>query len=371
MAAVKSKSKRIFYFDALRVLAIFAVIACHAGGFFHHTAPSSLTYIFFQTNIWNWIVAEGAAMLKIGVALFLMLSGALSLGRDWDIKSFLKKRLPRIIKPFFFWGFIIGLGSIILILLYPSAMDFFELSSLSFQHILEFFYNIFLSETWMTIPYWFFWMILGTYLFMPVLNKWLKNADLKEAEYFLIIWAIVCVFTYTFETPLPIDLKYFTGPIGYVVLGYYLRHTKRKLLNNKYLALSLTIGMLVLLLISAYLSTTGLKLQSFDRYSILILLEVTGIFLLFKNWGKLGIKSKFLSNKEGIFRKSVASIAKYSYGFYLIHMVILWSFMKLFYKFMIPAILIPISIIFAIAISWLIMAVLNRVPYLNTVIGAK
>jgi hypothetical protein len=33
-----------------------------------------------------------------------MLSGALLLGRDWDIKGFLSKRIPRIVKPFVFWS---------------------------------------------------------------------------------------------------------------------------------------------------------------------------------------------------------------------------------------------------------------------------
>ena len=75
-------------------------------------------------------------------------------------------------------------------------------------------------------------MILGTYLIMPILNKWLLNADLKEAEYFLVIWAVTCIFWYTFHINLPINLNYFTGAIGAVVLGYYLRHTKRKMFNK-------------------------------------------------------------------------------------------------------------------------------------------
>ena len=45
---------------------------------------------------------------RFGVPLFLMLAGALSLGRDWDIKTFLGKRLPRIIEPFIFWGLILS-----------------------------------------------------------------------------------------------------------------------------------------------------------------------------------------------------------------------------------------------------------------------
>lgn len=46
-------------------------------------------------------------MFRFGVPLFLMLAGALSLGKNWTIKSFLKKRIPRIVPPFLFWGIIL------------------------------------------------------------------------------------------------------------------------------------------------------------------------------------------------------------------------------------------------------------------------
>lgn len=45
-----------------------------------------------------------------------MLSGALLLGRVWDIKSFLGKRIPRIVLPFVFWGLILTFLLILIVL---------------------------------------------------------------------------------------------------------------------------------------------------------------------------------------------------------------------------------------------------------------
>ena len=68
----------------------------------------------------------------------------------------------------------------------------------------------------------------------------------------------------------------------------------------------------------SYMFSTPSEFYVFERYSILFAFEVTGIFCIFKNFGQLNINWKFLSNPDSIFRKSVFSIAKYSYGIYLI-----------------------------------------------------
>ena len=91
------------------------------------------------------------------------------------------------------------------------------------ESILGTVYNTFLFKTPCFSPYWFFWMILGTYLIMPIFNKWLLHSDLKEVEYFLIIWVISTIFDYTLMKSCPVNLSYFTSPIGVVVLGYYFK----------------------------------------------------------------------------------------------------------------------------------------------------
>ena len=363
MTATSTKTKkRIFYFDALRALAIICVIVIHAFARNYNIIIAEIdpypTYKYIYTQIMgNWF--------RVGVDLFLMLSGALSLGRNWEIKDFLGKRIPRIVSPFLFWGIILSL----LMLACSYIFGFCLVKHYDLMSILNYIYNSFLAHNKGFSPYWFFWMILGTYLIMPVFNKWLLHADLKEAEYFLVFWLITCLFDNTLHTAFPIKLTYFTSPIGLVVLGYYLRHTKRKILNNPYFALLLiAVSCASMLIIAVHLSTPT-KFYTFSRYSLPVAIEVMGIFLLFKNFSKLPFSFGFAENPNGIFRKSVAALAKYSYGIYLIHAVIQYMLLKL------PIhgynLRVFIFLFATIIISVLVMSVLNRIPYVNQVIGAK
>ena len=126
-------------------------------------------------------------------------------------------------------------------------------------------------------------------------------------------------------------------------------------------------------MIGSFLLSGPDLVYKFDRYSIFSAIYVSGIFLLFRNYS--GIKlPKFLSNPNGIVKKSIFSLAKYSYGFYLIHQAIMDIFIKVLKYFDLFKGYFTLYFIIAlvtIAISWLLMAVLNRIPYVNRVIGAK
>ncbi len=366
---VKKKSKRIFYFDALRALAILSVII------FHTSLRTKGIVVGDYATIpsLNWFIGDFlTACMMIGVDVFLMLSGALSLGRDWEIRPFLQKRLVRICLPFLFWGFVLCMVMFAIQFFFPNVLH--VIPTLNLHDGISFLIGAYNASSFGFGPYWFFWMILGTYLIMPVFNKWLYHADLKEAEYFLVIWLITCIFDFTLLQEFPIKISYFSGPIGMVVLGYYLRHTKRKVFNNLYVAILLIIIGVSCLMIRSYLWSSPDVMYRFSRYSIYMAIEVTGVFLLFKNIDARGIKNKFLSNKNGVFKKSVFSLAKYSYGFYLLHqpiMDITIKFLKYFgmyhgYKFLVVFLFLS-----TLAFSWIIMAALDRVPYINQLIGSK
>ena len=366
----KKKSKRIFYFDALRAFAILSVIIFHVS---IRTQSLMIGDFGVHPGI-NWYIGAflGVSM-RTGVDVFLMLSGALSLGREWDIRSFLGKRLPRIVGPFIFWASVLSLLIVALHFIYPDIFHVIE--PMTNAKIFEYVKGAFMAESTMGFQtYWFFWMIIGTYLIMPIFNKWLLHADLKEAEYFLAIWLITCIFDFTINMEFPIKISYFSGPIGMVVLGYYLRHTKRKIFDNLYVPALLMIGGCAVLMFGSYLYTTPDELFTFSRYSIFMAIEVTGIFLLFRNIGKYNIHSRFLNNPNGLFRKGVLSLATYSYGIYLLHAPIM-DIIKRFaltagiFKEYLP--MVVFLFVLSLAIPWLIMAVLNRVPYVNRVIGAK
>lgn len=360
----KKKSKRIFYFDALRALAVISVILFHIFNYSKGMVVGDYPFT------WNWFFADiMGTVFRCGVDLFLMLSGALSLGRVWDIKSFLGKRLPRITLPFLFWGFVLSLFLAIISITNPDFMN--VLDSNNIMGFLNYLYNSYMANNSGFTPYWFFWMILGTYLIMPILNKWLYNAELTEAEYFLGIWLITCIFEYTFMVDFPVTLTYFTGPIGMVVLGYYLRHTEREVFNSPYTSfVIMAIGAILMLLISHMFSTAD-AFYVFERYNILMVIEVTGIFLFFKNFSKLNIHINFFDNPDGIYKKAIFSIAKYSYGIYLVHRVVLILLGRMFKDVVPYKPLILILFVGSLGISIAVLALLNRVPYVNQVIGAK
>ena len=364
--AVKPKSKRIFYFDALRAMAIIAVIVIHV--FSETMVLFKYGQLPFHSGGWLFEDVLGVCF-RFGVDLFLMLAGALSLGRDWDIKTFLGKRLPRIVIPFLFWGFVLSSLLLIFTVVFP---DFYWLHDqiaafLSPVGFLKTLYLFYMAKAICSAPYWFFWMILGTYLIMPIFNRWLLHSDLKEAEYFLVFWLITCVFSFTLNMEFPIKLTYFVSPIGLVVCGYYLRYTERKFLNNPYLALVVLIIVSAISTYIGYLRSDPTNISCFNRYSIFNTLIAISLFIIFKNFSKFNLKVKF-----NAFRKLLSSLAKYSYGIYLVHYPLIFMSGYVLPKASMPyGLLIVVSICIGLFGSMAILAILNRVPYVNGIIGAK
>ena len=70
---MKTKKERIFYYDVLRAFAIIAVIICHVDMFFGPL--TSQTQVIAQMTFHD--------IGRIGVPIFLMISGALLLNRDY------------------------------------------------------------------------------------------------------------------------------------------------------------------------------------------------------------------------------------------------------------------------------------------------
>ena len=354
-----TKKKRIFYFDALRALAIICVVMVHTV-----TINKYLIYNAYVGPTLSWIVSQIIYNpVRVGVLLFLMLSGALSLGREWEIKPFLSKRIPRIVYPFAFWNIIFIIIFIILSFVGIShVVDAFDIG-----YLLNFAKGAFMGEVYGFNANWFFWMILGTYLIMPIFNRWLLHSDLKEAEYFLVFWLITCVFSFTLNMEFPIKLTYFVSPIGLVVCGYYLRYTERKFLNNPYLALVVLIIVSAISTYIGYLRSDPTNISCFNRYSIFNTLIAISLFIIFKNFSKFNLKVKF-----NAFRKLLSSLAKYSYGIYLVHYPLIFMSGYVLPKASMPyGLLIVVSICIGLFGSMAILAILNRVPYVNGIIGAK
>lgn len=88
---------RNYAIDILRSLAIIAVILVHVSG----------AYVdkFMQLGAENWWFAHGInSAMRFCVPIFVMISGALLLGRDESYETFIKKRFLRVFFPYLIWN---------------------------------------------------------------------------------------------------------------------------------------------------------------------------------------------------------------------------------------------------------------------------
>ncbi|WP_458453960.1 acyltransferase [Methanobrevibacter sp.] len=324
---------RIFYYDLLRAIAIVAVIMCHVDPFFgnidsflNHTMHS----IFHDIGL-------------MGVPIFLMISGALLLNKDYQISDFLKRRFSRIFIPFLFW--------IIIILLVGYFYFNWDVNHL---------WNIFTGKKGII---WFFWMLVGIYLFLPVINSFVREYGLRGLEYFLAIYFFTVILKTFNHYPLfpTFDLNYFASFIGYPVMGYYLSNKDFKIADLKMCIIGLGI---FLAFLAAYVASgiyhinIGMHYQNFINVMMAV-----GFFIFIQYLDRL---DAFNAIKEGLWGKMIVSISICSYGMYYVHYIIL----RIIKQFDIHSNKYIIFILLLIVVSsWIVIYILSKIPYLKKVCG--
>lgn len=326
--------ERIFYYDLLRAFAIIAVIICHVDIFFGPLTTQG--QIIAQMTFHD--------IGRIGVPIFLMISGALLLNRDYpDLGQFLKKRFARIIYPFIFW--------IILIL---AQLHYYNYSS-------AFLWNVFIGEPSIT---WYFWTLIGIYLFIPVINSFIRDYGDKGIKYFLAIWFATMVLRTFNSYPLweNFDLSMFAGYIGYPILGYYLSNKKFNLSNAKtcllgFMTLLISLGVFVYL---DHIHSTSISLI---YENVPIIFMAIGLYIFIKYLNELNI---FDSIKNNFIGKAIISLSICSYGMYFSHVLVV-KFLS--YHNPKSTILFPAVFILIIFLSWLLPYILSKIPYLKIFSG--
>src|SRR3984885_4937243 len=94
-----AKAQNIDWISNLRLIALYAVVILHC------TSP--LLMGFGKVPMADWWEADFLnALVRFAVPVFVMITGALLLGREYEIGDFLKKRLTRVVIPFLFWSLV-------------------------------------------------------------------------------------------------------------------------------------------------------------------------------------------------------------------------------------------------------------------------
>ena len=330
---MKTKKERIFYYDFLRAFAIIAVLICHVDFFFGSldTPIKIISQMTFHD------------IGRIGVPIFLMISGALLLNRKYELGDFLKRRFARIIYPFIFWIILISAQ-----ILYLNG---------SYTKV----WNTFIGNPSIT---WYFWTLIGIYLFIPVINTFIEKYGLKGCEYFLAIWfATIILKTFSSYPLFPdFNLDYFAGYIGYPVLGYYLNNREFNLTDKKRCILGL-ITLILSLGVFVYLDYNNINYISLIYQNIPMVFMGAGMFVFIKYLDSI---TSFRHVKDNIIGKAIISISLCSYGMYFSHVIVL--------KFLAPFnpksnLLFPVMFALTVFLSWLLPYIISKIPYIKTFSG--
>lgn len=193
----------LFWADRLRNIATVLVIAIHVSGSVAQGNVEYDTLFWWAGNFWD-------SLGRPAVPLFVMLSGFLLLGKDYELDYFLKRRFSRVVVPALFWMAIY------------SYYNFMAKGSPA--SIAEAIRGI--VERPVHYHLWFIYLIIGLYLVYPILRPWVRGAKEQDYWYFFIAWtvgALIYKILWVFSgISIGIYFELFTNNCGYFVLGYYL-----------------------------------------------------------------------------------------------------------------------------------------------------
>ena len=293
------KTKRIFYYDALRAMAIVGIVFCHA------------SVCFLSGNLDNpniYVVAFSDCLRDFSILIFVMLSGILLLNRKESFKVFFKKRLSRLLIPFLFW-----------VLVYVIYSNSFSLTSML---------NIFFGKSGtLGVTFWFVWMIILMYICIFIINRAMEFDD--RIIYLLVFFSLVffAVVRLGLFNPYSPRLIYFSSFITYIILGYVVANTD--LIGDRISAKGLCIvSFVVSVLVYAYYICGFVAPRSMASgtfvylgyFNPLLLVLSVNIFIFFKYLSRTSILE---SVKKSRFGNCISLISTYSFGIYLVHYMVI------------------------------------------------
>lgn len=282
LALIKSNHTPIY--DFLRTIAVILVIGIHVINWdLSNATEMSGTFLYSSLNhfrYWSFVCN----------ALFVMLSGALLLGKDEPVSTFYKRRVTKIAIPL-----------VVYYLWYLWEYD--EFKELSAGKLIN------LIRTQEHVPH--FWLInylLLVYISMPLIRILIRKLSYKNLTIFMLVIAVASIIGGYFNC-LNVPLVKAIGWILVSIIGYWCSKEETRRFDYLLIAAGLITSIFIFFIDPSAPANEGI----ISNLSIFRLLAAAGIFaLLFK------IKGILVDN---LF---VRLISKYGYGIMLIHMWVLY-----------------------------------------------
>ena len=357
------KNRHIVWLDVVRFIAMFTVVCCHCAdpfNFYPGTAPN-----IGEIKLWGAIYGS---VLRPCVPLFVMITGALLLPVRGDTSAFYKKRITRVLYPFFIWSVIynlfpwitgwLGFSPQIILDFFPYAGE--EVMRQSFSVAVKYILNIPFNFSILAVHMWYIYLLIGLYLYLPIFSAWVEKASERAKLMFLLAWGVTLLLPYYYQFVSnylwgtcswnSFGMLYaFAGFNGYLLLGHYLKNLEWSL--KKTLAIGIPMfaaGYAVTFLgfrhITALPEYTDEMLELFFTYcSLNVVMMTIPVFMLAK---------KVKVNSERM-KKALANLTVCGFGIYMIHYFFTGPSVVLMRAIDMPiGLQIPVAAILAFAVSW-------------------
>ena len=317
----------------LRTIATLAVIMIHVSAIF-----------LYQPINKAWLIGGGFdSVSRFCVPLFLMISGALLLGKSEPAKVFVKKRMSKILIPFVAWG-----------IFYYAFDRKFSLSSMSVDEMSLSFLK---GENHFHL--WYLYLIIPIYLIIPLLQRVVSQLSTKILLYYICLSFVVTGIDKTamvfFDIDVPLYEAGFSVYLSYVVLGYLM--IKRNLFQN-HVKLMYVLGG-----VGAFITFSGTYLHArmlgmYNGYFF----DYTSVNVLFLT---IGVTLFFLQVKAHASNLTLA-ISENSFGIYLVHPLFIY-YARPVIELWTSNTWLHIGSLFVVVtgVSWLAAFVMKKTPFLR------
>lgn len=341
-------SGRIAYLDYLRVFAAFGVIMIHVS--------AQMWYVTDVRTVGWQIFNVYDSCVRWSVPVFVMISGAVFLGQERNIKTIFSKNILRLATAFFFWGLVYAL-----------------FKDLRIESILK---NTISGNPHM----WFVPMIAGLYLCIPIFQKITESP--KLTKYFLMIsfvffyalpqirimiedlrlemGAFQGIFYAIVDTISQVRGSLIAGYASYFVAGFYLSRAEFDKKTRIVIYCLGVLGFLTTIFLGAFYSVrreTPIEYY-YESFTVNVLLESVAVFVWFryhvqgrKLWDALAYK-----------------LSSCSFGAYLVHMLVLDQLNDLFglnTMSFYPLLSVPVIGLIVFLVSFAISGLLHQIPVLK------
>lgn len=344
--------------DLIRVVAISGVLLFHAIGYLATQTVNDVGVLQW------WVVVNIYQCIgRIGVPLFIMLTGALLLTpskKDENMSIFFKKRFSRVGLPFLFWGIIYFLYTVY-IEHQPLTQD------LIINGILKGPYFMF----------WYLYLLVGLYLLTPLLRVMIANFTDRLFKYLICLWLVGATLVPLIEF-ISGQSSYLQGILfliplctGYFIIGPYLVKIRIK----RWILVVLAILCLTLSTIVSYFTAgngSDTMFYFIGGASPLVVIATMAIFMLLNSYTKP--ENASCLEKPSWQQRIMHTISENTLPIYLSHMIIIHLLQNLSgfisnNHALNPIIGVPLTAILTLLFALIIIIPLKKIPLLRKLVG--